>query len=227
MLFVGIVGSAILGITQGKSTRLVPGSHAAFVGSRLGMFYGALYGFAVLWLIVFRFTLLQTGLFWVTIVMFGSIVAGIWLSQAMSVGLYVGITLVTVLGYFLFPHYFWVWTAVFAGLPLVGMGIYYLRKELLMATLNEVIHQPARLRIMAVLAGFAPEIQVTFNYLKDALDLTDGNLGAHLHKLEEAGYVTITKAFVRNKPQTYAEVTETGRQAFAEHSAALTRNSGE
>lgn len=90
-----------------------------------------------------------------------------------------------------------------------------------MATLNEVIHQPARLRIMAVLAGLAPEIQVTFNYLKDALDLTDGNLGAHLHRLEEAGYVTITKTFVRNKPQTYAEVTEAGRQAFAEHSAAL------
>ena len=90
-----------------------------------------------------------------------------------------------------------------------------------MAMLNDVIHQPARLRIMAVLAGLAPEIQVTFNYLKDALDLTDGNLGAHLHKLEEAGYVTITKTFVRNKPQTYAEATEAGRQAFAEHSAAL------
>jgi DNA-binding MarR family transcriptional regulator len=95
------------------------------------------------------------------------------------------------------------------------------QKELIMAMLNDVIHQPARLRIMAVLAGLAPEIQVTFNYLKDALDLTDGNLGAHLHKLEEAGYVTITKTFVRNKPQTYAEATEAGRQAFAEHSAAL------
>jgi len=93
------------------------------------MFYGVLYGFAVLWLIVFPFTSLQTGLFWVTIVMFGSIVAGIWLNQAVSVGLYVGITLVTVLGYFLFPHYFWMWAAVFAGLPLVGMGIYYLRKS--------------------------------------------------------------------------------------------------
>jgi len=90
-----------------------------------------------------------------------------------------------------------------------------------MAMLNDVIHQPARLRIMGVLVSLAPEIQVTFNYLKDALDLTDGNLGAHLHKLEEAGYVTIPKTFVRNKPQTYAEITEAGRQAFAEHSAAL------
>lgn len=90
-----------------------------------------------------------------------------------------------------------------------------------MAGLNEVIHQPVRLRIMAVLAALMPEIQVTFSYLKDTLDLTDGNLGAHLHKLEEVGYVKISKTFVNNKPQTYIEATEAGRQAFIEHSAAL------
>ena len=129
MLTVGIVGSAILGITQGRSTRLVPGSRAAFVGSRLGILYGVLYGFAILWLSVFSFTSLQIGLFWVTIVMFGAIVASVWLNQAISVGLYIGITLVTVLGYFLFPHYFWIWAAIFAGLPLVGMGIYYLLRK--------------------------------------------------------------------------------------------------
>lgn len=87
--------------------------------------------------------------------------------------------------------------------------------------LNEVIHQPVRLRIMAMLAQLVPEIQVTFSYLKDTLVLTDGNLGAHLHKLEEAGYVTITKTFVHNKPQTYVEATEAGRQAFEEHRVAL------
>jgi len=90
-----------------------------------------------------------------------------------------------------------------------------------MASLNEVIHQPVRLRIMAMLTALMPEIQVTFGYLKDTLGLTDGNLGAHLRKLEEVGYVTITKTFVHNKPQTYVEATETGRQAFVEHSAAL------
>lgn len=63
--------------------------------------------------------------------------------------------------------------------------------------------------------------QVVFSYLKNTLELTDGNLGAHLHKLEEAGYVMISKTFVRNKPQTYIEATEAGRQAFAEHTAAL------
>jgi DNA-binding MarR family transcriptional regulator len=90
-----------------------------------------------------------------------------------------------------------------------------------MAVLNEVIHQPVRLRIMAMLAALPPEMQVTFNSVKDTLDLTDGNLGAHLHKLEEAGYITIIKTFVRNKPQTYIEITEAGRQAFMEHSTAL------
>ena len=90
-----------------------------------------------------------------------------------------------------------------------------------MAILNEVIHQPVRLRLMAALTALPPEMQVVFSYLKDALELTDGNLGAHLHKLEEAGYVTISKTFVRNKPQTYIEATKAGRQAFADHTAAL------
>ncbi|HLG75190.1 MAG TPA: transcriptional regulator [Ktedonobacteraceae bacterium] len=90
-----------------------------------------------------------------------------------------------------------------------------------MAALNDVIHQPVRLRLMAVLTALPPETQLVFSYLKDTLGLTDGNLGAHLHKLEEAGYVTISKTFVRNKPQTYVEATEAGRQAFAEHTTAL------
>ncbi len=86
-----------------------------------------------------------------------------------------------------------------------------------MASLNEIIHQPVRLRIMAMLAALPPETQMTFSSLKEALDLTDGNLGAHLHKLEEAGYLTITKTFVRNKPQTYIQPPKTGRHAFLEH----------
>ncbi len=90
-----------------------------------------------------------------------------------------------------------------------------------MAALNEVIHQPVRLRIMSVLTGLDNEMQVSFVYLKDLLDLTDGNLGAHLRKLEEAGYITITKAFVNNKPQTYVDSTSLGRKAFQEHVSAL------
>ena len=90
-----------------------------------------------------------------------------------------------------------------------------------MAGLNEIIHQPVRLRLMAVLTALQPDTQVVFSYLKDTLELTDGNLGAHLHKLAEAGYVTISKTFVLNKPQTYVEATAEGRKAFAEHTSAL------
>lgn len=90
-----------------------------------------------------------------------------------------------------------------------------------MEALNEVIHQPVRLRIMASLAPLDTETQVTFNSLKDWLQLTDGNLGAHLRKLEEAGYLTSTKAFVHRKPVTYIAATPAGRQAFAAHVAAL------
>jgi len=90
-----------------------------------------------------------------------------------------------------------------------------------MASLNEVIHQPVRLRIMAALVCFENGTQASFNYLKDLLELTDGNLGAHLRKLEESGYIEITKTFVNNKPQTYIEATSAGKKAFREHVAAL------
>lgn len=90
-----------------------------------------------------------------------------------------------------------------------------------MAELNELIHQPARLRIMSVLVSLDNDLQPSFNYLKDLLELTDGNLGAHLRKLEEAGYVEICKTFMNNKPHTYVEVTALGRRAFSEHVAAL------
>jgi DNA-binding PadR family transcriptional regulator len=46
-------------------------------------------------------------------------------------------------------------------------------------------------------------------------------LGAHLRKLEDAQYIAVTKAFVARKPQTYINATPKGRQAFAEHLAAL------
>lgn len=91
----------------------------------------------------------------------------------------------------------------------------------MMSTLNELIHQPLRLRLMAALVALQPDAQIGFTALRDLLDLTDGNLGAHLRKLEEAGYITVTKTFVARKPQTYLSATPLGRQAFAEHVAAL------
>ncbi len=90
-----------------------------------------------------------------------------------------------------------------------------------MAELNETIHQPVRLRIMAALVTLAAQDSVDFTYLRGLLDVTDGNLGAHLRKLEEAGYITSEKTFIERKPRTFLAVTELGRQVFAEHVTAL------
>ncbi len=90
-----------------------------------------------------------------------------------------------------------------------------------MAELNDLIHQPVRLRIMATLVTLEQNDEVDFIYLRDLLDVTDGNLGAHLRKLEEAGYITINKTFVERKPRTYISATAEGRKVFQEHVAAL------
>ena len=90
-----------------------------------------------------------------------------------------------------------------------------------MAKLNETIHQPVRLRIMAALVTLGPNEEVDFTYLRDLLEVTDGNLGAHLRKLEEAGYIAVNKAFVERKPRTFVSATPAGRQVFQEHVAAL------
>jgi len=90
-----------------------------------------------------------------------------------------------------------------------------------MPALNETIHQTARLRVMAVLVTLDPTAEVEFTYLRGLLDLTDGNLGAHLRKLEEAGFITMNKTFVDRKPRTFVSVTNEGRIVFKEHVEAL------
>lgn len=90
-----------------------------------------------------------------------------------------------------------------------------------MGELNETIHQPVRLRIMAVLVALEAGNEVDFAYLRGLLEVTDGNLGAHLRKLEEAGYITANKIFIERKPRTYVSATAEGRKVFQEHVAAL------
>jgi DNA-binding MarR family transcriptional regulator len=90
-----------------------------------------------------------------------------------------------------------------------------------MAELNETIHQPVRLRIMAALVTLETGVEVDFTYLRDLLEVTDGNLGAHLRKLEDVGYITVNKTFVDRKPRTYVAVTPEGRKVFQEHITAL------
>jgi DNA-binding MarR family transcriptional regulator len=90
-----------------------------------------------------------------------------------------------------------------------------------MAKLNETIHQPVRLRIMAALVTLGPDEEVDFTYLRELLEVTDGNLGAHLRKLEGAGYIDINKLFVERKPRTFVSATKKGRKVFDEHVEAL------
>lgn len=89
------------------------------------------------------------------------------------------------------------------------------------ARLDELIHQPVRLRVMATLVAAGGRRPLDFTFLRDQLELTDGNLGAHLRKLEEAAYVEVTKTFVGRKPRTYLRATKAGRRAFASHVRAL------
>jgi DNA-binding MarR family transcriptional regulator len=90
-----------------------------------------------------------------------------------------------------------------------------------LAELNETIHQSVRLRVMAALVSLEEGDEVDFTYLRDLLEVTDGNLGAHLRKLEEAGYITVNKTFVERKPRSYMSATKEGRRVFDEHVKAL------
>src|SRR5262245_30554721 len=90
-----------------------------------------------------------------------------------------------------------------------------------MPELDDLIHQPVRLRIMAALTSLDSREQVDFSYLKDKLSLTDGNLGAHLRALEEAGYILVEKTFVERRPKTFVAASANGRRAFTAHVAAL------
>jgi DNA-binding MarR family transcriptional regulator len=93
--------------------------------------------------------------------------------------------------------------------------------EVVVAQLDNIIHQPVRLRIMASLVSLEHDEQVEFTYLRKLLKLTDGNLGAHLTKLENAGYIKVKKTFIDRKPCTFVAATGKGRDAFGEHAAAL------
>jgi DNA-binding HxlR family transcriptional regulator len=84
--------------------------------------------------------------------------------------------------------------------------------------LNPVIHGKLRLALLSLLSGIE---EAEFTWLRSKTGSTDGNLGAQLAKLEEAGYVTVEKKFVQRKPQTLYRMTEAGRTAFIEYVQAL------
>lgn len=81
----------------------------------------------------------------------------------------------------------------------------------LIPELDRVIHEPARLLLMALLF---PLEEADFLYLLTQAGLTKGNLSTHLTKLEAVGYVEVKKEFRGKIPRTLIRLTEPGRTAF-------------
>ena len=90
-----------------------------------------------------------------------------------------------------------------------------------MAEIDSVIHQPIRLKVMAALFAMDGDAEADFSFLRNHLKLTDGNLGAHLEKLEAAGYISVRKEFVRRKPKTLVRLSRAGRRAFEDYTETL------
>jgi DNA-binding MarR family transcriptional regulator len=86
------------------------------------------------------------------------------------------------------------------------------------ADLDDVVHQRARLGILAILTEAS---EVDFGYLRQTLKLTDGNLSAHLQVLERVGLVTLTKGYQGKRPRTWVHITKLGRDGFQAEVAAL------
>jgi DNA-binding MarR family transcriptional regulator len=92
--------------------------------------------------------------------------------------------------------------------------------------IDDVIHGRLRLGVVAYLSAVD---SATFSELRDKVGATDGNLSAHLRKLEDAGYVAVAKSFVDRKPLTRLALTPVGRKAWGiwlDRMEALRRASG-
>ena len=81
-------------------------------------------------------------------------------------------------------------------------------------TLDPIVHAPVRLAILTVLISVK---SADFTYLKEVTETTDGNLGTHLQKLEDVGYVKVQKSFVGKKPKTTLSITKSGRKAYEKY----------
>ena len=80
--------------------------------------------------------------------------------------------------------------------------------------LDKIIHEPARLRIMMILAGIE---QADFNFLLTTLNLTRGNLSRHIEKLESADYLKVEKSFNGKIPNTNYQITQKGTKALTQY----------
>ena len=82
---------------------------------------------------------------------------------------------------------------------------------------DQIIHQPVRLKIMAALKPLPEKDMLEFVRLKAIAGATEGNLGAHIGTLEDAGYVQVKKDFNGKRPRTRVALTAKGRRAFEDY----------
>jgi DNA-binding MarR family transcriptional regulator len=84
--------------------------------------------------------------------------------------------------------------------------------------LNKIFDNRVRLGVMSILMV---NDEISFNDLKEVLEVTDGNLATHLQTLEEEGFLKVHKGFIGRKTNTTYSVTRSGEKSFSEHVAAL------
>jgi DNA-binding MarR family transcriptional regulator len=88
------------------------------------------------------------------------------------------------------------------------------------AALDKLIHEPARMSIMAVLYVLD---SADFTFVMNQTGLTWGNLSAHLTKLESAGYIEVVKSFKGKRPNTNLKLSSAGREAFSVYIESIKR----
>lgn len=84
--------------------------------------------------------------------------------------------------------------------------------------LNKIFDNRIRLGVMSVLMV---NEEISFNDLKQMLEVTDGNLATHLVTLEESGFIKVHKGFIGRKTNTTYSITKAGQKAFTDHIGAL------
>lgn len=92
------------------------------------------------------------------------------------------------------------------------------RTQSTLAALDDLLQHRSRLGACVLLST---SDALTFSRLRTLLDETDGNLGAQLRKLEDAGYVSVSKRFEERKPQSWYALTANGRKALKGHLQAM------
>jgi DNA-binding MarR family transcriptional regulator len=90
--------------------------------------------------------------------------------------------------------------------------------------LDELIHSPVRMSIVATLAAAD---RAEFAFVRDTVEITDSALSKQVATLEKAGYVKVIKGYIGKRPRTWLSLSAAGRAAYERHLAALRAISGD